>query len=129
MKDWIYGIGLSILAVFAPIKTLMVAVGFLIVMDTIMGIWAAKRRKKKITSAKLRSTISKAVIYQFCIVSGFVLEKYIIDGAVPIAKIIAGAVGTVEIKSLLENANFILGGSVFNEIKNKLGSTNLRDEK
>lgn len=129
MKDWVYGIGLSVLAVFAPIKTLMVAVGFLIVMDTIMGIWAAKRKKRKITSAKLRSTISKAVIYQFCIISGFVLEKYIIDGAVPVAKIIAGAIGSVEIKSLLENANFILGGSIFTEIKNKLGSTNLKEGK
>jgi len=129
MKDWIYGIGLSVLAVFAPIKTLLVAVVFLIAMDTIMGIWAAKRRKKKITSAKLRSTISKAVIYQFCIISGFILEKYIIDGAMPVAKIIAGAIGSVEIKSLLENANYVLGGSIFNEIKNKLGSTNLKDGK
>lgn len=128
MKDWALGIALSLLAVLTPIKPLLVSVGFLIFADAVSGILAARKRGEKISSSKLRSTISKTFIYQICIISAFVMEKYLISDAMPIAKIVAAAAGVVELKSLLENANQITGINVFDAIKSKLGSPNLPKE-
>jgi hypothetical protein len=128
MKDWMYALALSAVAILLPIKPLLMAVGFLITMDTITGIWAAKKRGEKISSAKLRSTVSKAFIYQLCVISGFIVGKYIIDDILPVAKLVAGAIATVELKSILENSNYILGVNVFDALKQKLGSLNLPKE-
>jgi hypothetical protein len=128
MKQWLISISLSLLAVLAPIKALLIAVGFLIFADTVSGILAARKRGEKISSAKLRGVITKAFVYQICVISGFVMEKYIVDGILPVSKIIAGAIAAVEIKSILENSNTILGMDLFAEVKARLGSPNLPKE-
>lgn len=125
MKQWLISIGLSLLAVLAPIKALLIAVGFLIFADTVSGILAARKRGEKISSAKLRGVVTKAFVYQICVISGFIMEKYIIDDVLPVSKIIAGAIAAVEFRSLLENSECILGYEVFEEIKKRIGSPNL----
>ncbi len=127
MKNWLLGITLSLIAVFAPIKPLLLSVGFLLFADTVSGVLAARKRGEKISSSKFRTTIVKALVYNLCIMSGFAMENFILEGAMPVAKIIAGAIGVCELKSLLENANEITGMDVFQEIKKKLASPNIKD--
>lgn len=113
-----------ILVLLAPIKAVMATVGFLIFVDLISGIWAAHKRKEKISSAALRRTISKMIIYQTAVISGFLIEKFLVGGDLPVTKIVAGFIGIVEFKSILENGNFILGTDVFKILIEKLGSKN-----
>jgi len=124
MKTWSYNMLLSVLAVFAPIKALIFSVGFLIFADCVTGVWAAKKRKEKISSAALRRTVSKMVIYQVALLSGFLVEHYMIENLIPISKLVAGAIGMVELKSVLENSTVITGQDLFKTLIKKLGSQN-----
>lgn len=122
--DFLKALTVTIIAVFAPIQAVIISVGVLVVADMITGIWAAAKQDKKITSAGLRRTVSKFVIYQIAILSGFLVEKYLAGDIVPIVKILGGVIGAVELKSILENANVIAGGDIFKSIIQKLGSQN-----
>lgn len=124
MKDFLSKICAGLFAVFAPIKAVMITVGVLILLDLITGIWAAKQQKQRISSAVMRRTISKIVIYQIAVMSGFLLERYILGDTVPVSKIVASVIGLVEFTSILENSNKILGNNVFKVAIGYLGSDN-----
>lgn len=120
MKKYLIEIFTAILVIFAPIKAVMITVGVLVGADLIFGIWAAKKRGEKITSARLSHSVTKALVYQMAVMSGFLVEKYLMDGALPVCKIVASVIGSVELKSLLESGNDILGQPVFNAIAEQL---------
>lgn len=124
MQEWLQKIALASFAALAPIHAVMITVGFLIFADLITGIWAAKKRGEKISSAVMRRTVSKIVIYQMAVVGGFLLETYLLSGLLPVSKIVAGVIGLVEFKSMLENSNSIMGGDLFKLILQKIGSEN-----
>lgn len=124
MKEWLLAICLSALASLAPIKAMLVTVGILIIMDALTGVYAAYKRKEKITSAVMRRTLSKMLVYQGVVVCGWLLELNILEHLMPVAKIVAGAIGIVEFKSILENANSISGVNLFQSVIDKLGSDN-----
>jgi len=100
--------GVAALSLLAPIHVLMISVGFLIAADLVTGVAAAIKRGDKITSKALSRTIYKCLGYQLAVISGFALE-FLVPGGLPIAKLIAAAVGLVEGKSLLENVKAITG--------------------
>lgn len=124
MKEWLAKLFLASLAALAPIQAVMITVGILIFADLFTGMYAAHKRGEKISSAAMRRTVSKIFIYQTTIICGFLLETYIMDGILPVAKIAAGVIGMVEFKSILENGNSIMGGDLFKTILQKLGSDN-----
>lgn len=124
MKDFLGKLALVIFAALAPIHAVIVSVGVLVVTDLITGVWAAIKRKEPISSAALRRTVSKMVIYQIAVISGFLVQQYLISDLVPVVKIVAGVIGLVELKSILENADKITGVSIFQEALKKLGSKN-----
>ncbi len=124
MKDYLIGLLLSTLAVFAPIKSVLLVTGVLIFSDLITGILAARKKKKKITSAGLRRTVTKVAIYNAAIMLGFLTEVYMLDGFLPISKIAAGLVSVVEIKSVLENLDVLNSSPIFKSLIDKLGSIN-----
>lgn len=116
---------LSVFAVLSPIKHLMVATGFLLVVDFITGIWASIKRGNEISSFKMRRTIVKALAYQSSIVVAFVIEKYMLEDAVPITKVVASIIALTEGKSFFENLNAITGINFWNAILNKVQGTPL----
>lgn len=124
MKAWIYALAVSVVSVFIPIKPILITVGVLIFADLVMGVLAARKRTEPITSAALRRTVSKMFIYQATICLGFLCEAYLIGGLIPISKLIAGAIGLVETKSILESADELNGSSIFKALVAKLGSQN-----
>lgn len=124
MEAHLKALVIAIVAIFAPIQALMATVGVLVIADTILGVMAARKRGEKITSSAMRRTVSKAVIYQVAIISGFLCEKYLSGDLIPITKIIGGVIGMVEMKSILENADEINGSPIFKTIIEKLGSKN-----
>lgn len=124
MKEWLSKVAVMIVSVLAPIHAVMISVGVLIFSDLVTGVWAAIKRGEHIKSSKLRNSVSKLIIYQIAIISGFVFETYLIGDLMPITKIVAGIIGLVEIKSIFENLNVIYGSDLFKVLINKLGSTN-----
>jgi len=115
---------ISAFAVFAPIYAIMASVGFLIFADLILGIVAAKKRGEKIKSSAMRRTVSKILVYQLAIMTGFICETYLIGGLIPISKLVAAVIGSVEIKSIFENCDSINGEPILGKIIKKLGSDN-----
>ena len=120
---------LSIFGVFAPIKGIIITVGIVIVVDLITGILAARKRGEKITSSAIRRTVSKILIYQTAILTGFLIETYLTQDLVPITKIVASIIGIVEGKSVFENLNAVSDNKLFSEVLKKLGSVNDKEEK
>lgn len=115
---------LAIIAILAPVHTIMIASGMLILIDLALGILAAKKQSLPITSAGLRRTLSKLITYQVAIIAGFLVEHYLILDLVPVTKLIASIIGLVEMKSILENIDIINGASIFASVIKKLGSEN-----
>jgi hypothetical protein len=121
---WLIPLIVSCFALLAPIHSILLAVGILIFGDATLGVWAARKRGDKITSSRLRDTVSKMLIYHAVLVLGFIVERYLVHDLLPIAKLAAGAIGLVEMKSVLENASDILGKPLFKDLIQKLGSKN-----
>jgi hypothetical protein len=115
---------ISLVAIFAPIKAVIIMTGVLIVVDLITGIMAARKRGEQINSAALRRTITKCLVYNCAVLTGFLVEVYMIDGLMPISKIVSGIIGVVEFSSILENLNTIHGSNLFKTLIEKLGSIN-----
>lgn len=124
MITWLKALLISISAVFAPIHAMLITVGVLIGSDLILGMVVAYKANEAITSAALRRTISKSVIYLMAVCLGFLVEHYLMGDVLAVSKLIAGTIGLVEMKSILENADIINGGSVFKALIAKLGSEN-----
>ena len=130
MKQFLAALIAATIAALAPIQAVMISVGVIIMLDLITGIWAAVKRKEKIESAALRRTVSKFLIYQLAVISGFVVQHYMLGDIMPTSNVVAGVIGIVELKSILENSNTIVGMDIFSALIAKLGSDNdpkLRD--
>jgi hypothetical protein len=115
---------LSALAVIAPIKATLITVGIVICVDFITGLWAARKRGETFNSAAARRTISKAVIYQTAVLTGFLIETFLMGGSIPITSIVSGLIGSVEALSIYENLNTISGKNIFGNLVKILGSAN-----
>lgn len=114
----------SLIAILAPAKALLISIIFLVLADLATGIWAAINRKERIESAAMRRTVTKLAVYLVAVISGFLVEQYMLESLLPISKIVASVIGLVELKSILENADSILGQSLFKLVITKLGSDN-----
>jgi len=124
MKEFATSLVISAVAVLAPVHSILIVTGILIVLDFITGIWAAYKREEKIKSARMRDSVTKMVIFQVAVISGFLMEKYLLDNSIPVSKIVAGVIAATEGLSLFENLNTISGKNVFGAIIEKLGSKN-----
>lgn len=124
LSKYIEALLLSCLAVFAPIKAMLIVTGVLIFADLITGVWAASKRKEPITSAGLRRTLTKVGVYEAALCLGYLAEHFMLEGTVPVTKIVSGLIGLVELKSCYENLNVISGADLLKTAIDRLGSDN-----
>jgi len=124
MKEWAVKILVSAMSVLMPIQGTLLTVGVLIFADLITGVWAARKRGEAITSAMLRRSVSKILVYHLVVITGFLVDTYLTGGLIPIAKLAGSVIGLVELTSIMENSNTILGRNIFKSIIVKLGSDN-----
>lgn len=101
----------------------------LIVMDLILGVWAARKRGEPITSAGLRRTITKLCVYELGVIVAFLGEHFLLSDSIPLIKLAGAAIALVEIKSIVESLNDINGSPVFASLISALGSKNDSDTK
>lgn len=113
---------ISILAVFAPAKAMILSSLALVVVDLITGVWAAHVKGDVITSSGLRRTLVKLFVYEVAVLLGFLTQHYLVGDEMPVASLIAGFVGITELTSCLENLNAISGGEVLKALVERIGT-------
>lgn len=116
-KFWL----LASLAVFLPIKELMLTIGFLVAADMVVGIWKALKLKQRIRSRRMSDTITKLLLYQIAIMSGFLIESFIISELIPITKLVATVIAVIEFKSIIESIESVTGKDLWSRIKTIIG--------
>lgn len=125
MLTWLKGTAIATLAIFAPVRSILLSVLVLVILDSVTGVLAARKRGDKITSAGLRRTVSKLLAFEIVLIVGHLFETYLVkDLGFPVVGLLAAAIGFVEAKSCLENADTVAGTSIFRSIIQKLGSKN-----
>jgi phage-related holin len=115
-------VAFSILALLTPIKAALIAVMVLTVIDLVSGLLAARHRKEPITSNGLKRTMIKLFVYQLVIIMAFIVQQYLTGEMIPVIKILAGYVGIVELKSVLENIEEVTGMPIIKVLIDKLVS-------
>lgn len=113
---YLESLALACLAVFAPIKAVLATTLVLVLLDTATGVYAAYRRKEKITSTGLKRTAGKIALYEFALCVAFLAQHYLIGDDFPACKLVSAMVGLVELKSILENLDSISGTDLFQSI-------------
>jgi hypothetical protein len=66
-------------AFFLPITGILFLIGFSILVDTITGIWKAKKLKIKITSRGLSAIISKLMLYEVAVILFYLIDRFILN--------------------------------------------------
>jgi len=119
--------GLS--AFFITIKVYMIAIGALIILDFILGVIAAMKRKEKINSKRMSDTIIKLLVYQLLIISAQLVQLYFVPEWLPLLGMTLSFLGIVEFFSIGENFSSITQKNfikfIKDYIKGKLKSENL----
>jgi hypothetical protein len=94
----------------------------LCIVDMILGVIAAKRTSKAITSKGFGRTLVKIAVYETAICTGFLVQKYLINDLVPVVSIMGAMIGLTELKSVLENLDAISGDKFFKVLIDRLAS-------
>lgn len=103
---------------FADIQSAMWSIGFLIIIDTFLALWAVARHKgtKEITSRKMGRIITKIILYPLAIIVAKVAQEYLAP-TIPWIDVTAGIVATVEVKSIFEKISLLLGFDLWARVK------------
>ena len=67
---------IATLSLLAPLQESIIAIGFLISVDLIMGLTASYIGNIKLTSARLKNTAVKMLVYNLLLISSFICEKF-----------------------------------------------------
>ncbi len=98
----------------------MIAIDVFIAVDFIIGVWVTRRKDEAITSKKIIDTVGKSTTYLIALVVGHIFELDFLGGVIPMMKILALFIATVEIKSIFENLGAITNLDFWELIKKKL---------
>ena len=112
-------------AFFLPISGILLMIGVLICIDTLTGIWKAKKLGEKITSRKLSSIISKLALYEVTVIMFFLIDQFILNDiiltffSVPfmLTKIVALVLSSIEVMSINESYKQIYNLDIWQSMK------------
>lgn len=106
----------SCIAFFVPIYPAMIAIGLLILLDTLTALIAASKTGETITSKKLGAVITKNLVYQMLIISAHLCEAYLFP-VVPFVKISLAFLAMTEFTSISENFEKATGKNLLGYVK------------
>jgi len=117
-----------VIAFYAPIAGLAIAICLAIALDTILGIWKNVKKNgwKEFSSRKLSQVVSKSILYLISIYLLFPIDHYIVNDIIKnlvlanvdylATKLLALSIVFIEIKSIDENLKE-MGVNVWANIK------------
>jgi len=128
IKQYIIQLLTVIGAFFLPISGILFLIGFAIVIDTITGIWKAKKLKIAITSRRLSAIISKLMLYEVAVILTYLIDKFILNDillqffSVPLmlTKILSLVLVSIEAISISENYKSVKGIDIWSSLKRLL---------
>jgi hypothetical protein len=112
-------------AFFLPITGILFLIGFSILVDTITGIWKAKKLGIPITSRKLSAIISKLMLYEVAVILFYLIDRFILNDiilvffSIPLmlTKILALVLVSIEVMSISENYKAVKGIDLWQAMK------------
>lgn len=120
----------SLVAFLSPIHGLLLAVGVMILMDTLLGIIKSIKLDgwESITSRRASVIISKFLLYQLTVLTFFIIDYNLINEFTKLhyqnnyllTKLITISLCFVEAKSIDENIKAIFGFSIWTNLKEVL---------
>ncbi len=119
---WLKAVSLSVLAFMLPIQALVIGAISLVILNTLSGVAAAKKRGKAITAAAWSRPLAKLIFYPIAILVGHIVGVVMLGALVPVAGIVAGAIGTAELGSCLRNVSALTGVSVTEAVISRVSS-------
>ena len=110
---------------FLPISGILFLIGFAILVDTITGIWKAKKLGIPITSRKLSAIISKLMLYEVAVILFYLIDRFILNDiiltffSVPLmlTKILSLVLVSIEVISISENYKAVKGIDLWQAMK------------
>jgi len=110
---------------FLPISGILFLIGFAIVVDTITGVWKAKKLGIPITSRKLSAIISKLMLYEVAVILFYLIDRFILNDiiltffSVPLmlTKILSLVLVSIEVISISENYKAVKGIDLWQAMK------------
>lgn len=109
---------IGLISYFAPIQELMLAVAFLMLVDTITGIWAAYISGERIHSKKTRQFVPKFIAYMLALILAFVFDNHIIASFdFWTTRAIAFILASIELQSNFENLYKATGIKLWDRLK------------
>ncbi len=128
IKQYIIQLLAVVGAFFLPISGILFLIGFAIVLDTITGLWKAKKLKIKITSRKLSAIISKLMLYEVAVIGFYLIDYWILNDiimkffSVPLmlTKILSLVLCSIECISINENIKAVKGVDIWSAFKQLL---------
>ena len=111
---------------FMPICGILVLIFSAVLLDTITGIWKAKKTNQSVTSRKLSAIISKILLYEATVMLFYAMDKFLLNDIVIsffgiellTTKILALVLVSVEIISINENYKAVKGIDLWASLKN-----------
>lgn len=128
MVDRLRALSLSILAILAPLHTVLLTVLALVVLDLITGLAASIKRGDKIESGKLKRTVVKLIMYEVCAIMSYYVGENLFGPELPLLKIATTMIGITEVKSVFENISVITGSPVFTSISSLISPPNKKSD-
>ena len=128
IKQYIIQLLAVIGAFFLPISGILFLIGFAIVIDTITGVWKAKKLGIPITSRGLSAIISKLMLYEVAVIGFYLIDFWILNDiilkffSVPLmlTKILSLVLVSIETLSISENYKAVKGIDIWSAFKQLL---------
>lgn len=108
-----------VVAFVVPLHTMMLAIGALIFIDTITGVWASVKKGERISSHRFGDVILKCTGYLIGIVSAWVAQTYIVPD-IPIVQAAVVPICLRDLLSIYENISVITGKQVSFKLPSKV---------
>ena len=113
-------------AFFMPICGILILIFSAVILDTITGIWKAKKTKQSVTSRKLSAIISKILLYEATVMLFYAMDKFLLNDIIIsffsiellTTKVLALVLVSVEIISINENYKAVKGIDLWASLKN-----------
>ena len=110
---------------FLPISGILFLIGFAIFIDTLTGLWKAKKLKIAITSRKLSAVISKLFLYELAVIGFYLIDFWILNDIVKqffsvplmLTKILSLVLVSIEVISINVNYKAVKGIDIWQSMK------------
>jgi hypothetical protein len=115
-----------ILSFFLPIVGILILIAASVILDTITGIWKAKKLKQPITSRRLSAIISKILLYEATVMLFYAMDYFLLNDIVIsffsiellTTKVLALVLVSIEVISINENYRAIYQKDLWDALKN-----------